>query len=88
MTSLARPSPLGGYAQAVETSPVATLTTTGVMVGVLWGGLLGWLGSLATKGNATPWLAVGAAAGAVIAGSEGYRQGVELQQWLAQYRSA
>jgi hypothetical protein len=84
---LGRPnSGLGGYAQSVETSPVATLTFTGAMVGALWGTLLGWGAAKVTRSPSSyPWIAAGALAGGVILASEGYRQGLELQEWLRQY---
>jgi uncharacterized membrane protein len=76
---------LGGYAQAVETAPVATLTLTGATVGLLWGVLLGFAtAKLFVKDQAT-YSAIGGASGALILGLEGYRQGMELNKWLAQY---
>ncbi len=79
---------LGGYARAIETSPVFTLTATGAVVGALWGGLAGLAGSWLTSGRKMPWLLIGAASGAALVGGEGYSQGVELAQWLAQYPAA
>lgn len=76
---------LSGYAQAVETAPVTTLTLTGAMVGGLWGILLGYGAALAFKKDKIVFSTAAGITGAVILGAEGYRQGTELQQWLAQY---
>jgi hypothetical protein len=76
---------LGGYAKAIEASPVATLTATGAVVGGLWGALLGWGISKVANGPTTPWVLAGAASGAVLVGAHGYNQGVELSRWLQQY---
>jgi hypothetical protein len=76
---------LGGYAKAIESSPVFTLTATGAVVGALWGGLAGLAGSWLASGRVMPWMLIGAASGAALVGGEGYSQGVELAQWLKQY---
>jgi hypothetical protein len=56
------------------------------MVGAFWGSLLGLIGSkVLDRKHATVWVVTGAATGGLIFGSEGYRQGVELAQWLRQY---
>lgn len=86
--NLAR-SGFGGYAQAIENSPVSTLTVTGAMVGALWGTLLGWgAAKMARSDDASAWALTGALVGGFFFGSEGYRQGVELEQWLQQYPRA
>jgi hypothetical protein len=76
---------LGGYAKSVETSPIFTLTATGAIVGVFWGGLAGWIASRLMKEHTTSFVVGGVVTGALFVGGAGYQQGVELQQWLAQY---
>jgi hypothetical protein len=80
------PRTLGAYAESIETSPQATLATTGALVGALWGGLVGYLGARACMSERPAlWAGAGAAAGAVGFGLAGNQQGAALKQWLAQY---
>lgn len=84
MTVLAKPG-TSGYAQAIETAPVATLSLTGAVVGGLWGMLLGFAAAKLFHQDEVACTIVGAGAGAITLGLEGFRQGTELNQWLSQY---
>ena len=94
MTALARlqpvgflavkpPSDLGFFADAVENHPIVTLTTTGALVGALWGGLLGWGASGVIPGGWQRWVGYSAAAGGLAVGAKGYIDGKALADWLA-----
>jgi hypothetical protein len=80
----ARPRPdLGLLANAMGSAPAATLTASGIVLGVLWGSACGALLAAATKQAYLPWITGGALTGALLTGSYGYVAGQNTQNFLA-----
>lgn len=81
--SLAPRPNLGLLANAMGSAPAATLTASGIVLGVLWGSAVGALLAATTKQAYLPWITGGALTGALITGSYGYVQGQNTQNFLA-----
>jgi len=83
ITSPQAPGDLGFFASAVEAHPVATLTTTGILVGVSFGMLTGFLAAKLFRQDAAKWaIESGGVMGAIL-GLKGASEGRNLEQWLA-----
>jgi hypothetical protein len=82
---LAAAEPLGLFAGAIANNPTVAMTATAMVVGGIWGALIGGVGAKIAGGEVPKWIAIGAVGGAFLLGIEGNKQGTELDQWLQQY---
>jgi hypothetical protein len=82
LPAVSTPEDLGPYAAALSAAPEAALTVSGLLLGAIWGGLIGWGVGAIAKQNAVTWALAGAAAGGTALGVMGYLKGQELDTWL------
>jgi hypothetical protein len=78
----AAPAPLGPFAQAVESNPIATLTATGAVIGIGVGTVLGMTASVAVGGSMAGWIAKCGGVWGAAFGVLGYLEGRALSEWM------
>lgn len=88
-TSLATtpPGDLGFYASAVEAHPVATLTATGLALGLVAGATFGLAVGAIFQQDLSASAVRGAGVWGAILGIKGAQEGLNLKSWLAQSSS-
>jgi hypothetical protein len=77
------PSDLGFYADAVEAHPIATLTATGVAVGLVAGAAFGLAVGALFRQDLGVYAVRGAGVWSAILGIKGWQEGQNLKSWLA-----
>lgn len=85
LPALPQTKTLGLFAEAIENSPVATLTAVGALLGGVWGALAGVAAAAIVDADRAEWATIGAVIGGAALGVKGYSDGQELDQWLKQH---